>query len=779
MWCCRQRARLVIRCLSICFLGLIPAIAVEALELETAGDFIIEPSLAAANADDGFIDAHLAQHGARLSERVAHGAALRVRPMVAAATRSGADGKRSVTAHDISFCKQLMDSGVARSCSPNYIVRTSALPNDAYAPNLWGMLGGAAGMNASSAWDVSTGSADVVVAVVDTGVDYTHPDLAQNMWINSAEIPGNGIDDDGNGYVDDIHGINAAANSGNPYDNNGHGTHVAGTIGARGNNAIGVAGVNWNVRIMGLKFLGANGSGTLADAIKAIDYLVMMKNRGVNVRVANNSWGGGGYSAALYNAIAAAQGAGVIFVAAAGNEANDNDVSPSYPASYELDNVVSVAALDSSGNLAGFSNFGALGVDIAAPGVGILSTVPGGYQNLSGTSMATPHVAGALALLLAYQPTLSAAQAINRLYDSGVGLSSLQGLIRTGRRTDVDRMLRNLTSPVPPPPAPVGPCSYGVSSIPYVHDSSLEQEAVLVKGDELNYQSINFPFAFTFKGTEYWSAKVSLNGVIYFKGAPTGMDYRNTATAPASSIASLHTDLVSSLPVEGVRVKAQSDRVTVSWIARHYMKQGAGSTVVRTVLYPDGVIENYIEHPSQELAKYVNGNSTIGINGAGTGNAETVGFNNENLGNYLATRFTPQCGDETPGAIVTEASSAGLNRNDEIVPFGLRGMPFLLSARGNGDGALSLEVRINGTRCQQNHQIVMQQGVADLWGNVPVTRDISAIRFDLVGANGSKTHTRLRIKKSGAAKAKASPDKRRLSSRTHLRVCERVVNSLS
>lgn len=316
-------------------------------------------------------------------------------------------------------------------------IRIQATPNDPSYGSLWGLnntgqSGGTADIDidAPEAWDFSTGSASVVVGVVDTGIQYNHPDLAANMWTNPGEIAANGVDDDGNGVIDDVHGYNAQAENGDPRDDNGHGTHVAGTIGAVGNNSAGVVGVNWNVKLMALRFLGANGSGSLADAIAALQYAVVMKNRGVNLRVLNNSWGGSPPGPSLEAAIEATADAGIVFVAAAGNESNDNDVIPLSPGNVRLPNVISVAALTRTGALASFSNFGATTVDVAAPGVSIVSTYPtSAYATLSGTSMACPHVAGAAALLAAHQPQLSPADIRSRLLDTAKPLQNLNGLM--------------------------------------------------------------------------------------------------------------------------------------------------------------------------------------------------------------------------------------------------------------------------------------------------------------------------------------------------------------
>lgn len=308
-----------------------------------------------------------------------------------------------------SVLEELNANPMVEYAEPNYIYSINKLPNDPSFEKLWGLANtggkdpaGKAGVkgidiNAEKAWDTTTGSKNVVVAVIDTGVDFTHPDLARNAWINSVEAKGKaGVDDDGNGYVDDIHGYDFANDNGNVIDDHGHGTHCAGTIGGDGNNAEGVAGVNWSVSIMGLKFMTKDGSGSLANAIKSIDYA-----RNAGAHIMSNSWGGGGFSAALEKAIKDADDAGILFVAAAGNATQNTDTRPSYPASYEVDNVVSVAAADNRGSLGSFSNYGAKTVHVAAPGVNIYSTVPGGYKSMSGTSMAAPHVAGIAALLLA------------------------------------------------------------------------------------------------------------------------------------------------------------------------------------------------------------------------------------------------------------------------------------------------------------------------------------------------------------------------------------------
>ncbi|MEA1961288.1 MAG: S8 family peptidase, partial [Bacillota bacterium] len=304
---------------------------------------------------------------------------------------------------------------------PNYIYTASKYPDDPDFTSLWGLhntgqTGGTedADIDGLEAWDITTGSDSVVIAVIDTGVDYTHPDLAANIWTNTGEIPGNGMDDEGNGFIDDVHGYDFVNNDGDPMDDHFHGTHVAGTIGAAGNDGKGVVGVNWKVKIMPIKFLSASGSGSLSGAVKAIGYATKM-----GAMITNNSWGGGPYAQSLKDAIVSASKQNSLFVAAAGNSGTDNDISPIYPSSYEVANVIAVAATDHNDSLASFSCYGAESVDLAAPGVKIKSTYPDSkYGTISGTSMATPHVSGVAGLLLANDPGATVQELKSKLFGS-------------------------------------------------------------------------------------------------------------------------------------------------------------------------------------------------------------------------------------------------------------------------------------------------------------------------------------------------------------------------
>lgn len=305
-------------------------------------------------------------------------------------------------------------------------------------------LEGAASSNVTSAWDTSVGAPTKLVAVIDSGADLTHPDLVANIWANPKEIPGNGRDDDRNGFKDDVNGYDFVNKDAVPQDDYGHGSHVAGIVAAAGNNTTGVAGVAWGTKVVVVKALDESGSGYISDVAKALDYVVELRRKGAPIIAVNLSLGGSTYSSALYRAIERARNYDILVMAAAGNTADDNDSVPSYPANFKLDNIVSVAATDQTAQLAGYSNYGAGSVHLAAPGSAIVNVAlqgfyPDLYTSMQGTSMASPHVMGIAALIAAANPSLSALQVRSVLLSSVRPLTALSGLVITGGISDANQ----------------------------------------------------------------------------------------------------------------------------------------------------------------------------------------------------------------------------------------------------------------------------------------------------------------------------------------------------
>lgn len=415
---------------------------------------------------------------------------------------------------------QLKNNPNVEVVEPNYIYRINKTPNDPMLDQLWGMKNigqkdasnnaGVAGVDigAEQAWDIQTGSKDVVVAVIDTGIDYDNPDLKENVWTNEAELNGKaGVDDDKNGYVDDIHGYNFVNNTGDPKDDHGHGSHCSGTIGAKGDDGKGIVGVNWNVRIMGVKFLDANGSGSLEGAIKAIDYATKM-----GAKIQSNSWGGGGFSQTLKDAIDRANQAGALFVAAAGNESNNNDANPTYPASYDSANIVAVAAVDNRGQIASFSNYGRNKVHVGAPGVKIVSTTTNGYEAWSGTSMATPHVSGIAALLAANEPNLTNLEMKQRIISTAKPIPGLRGKTKSGGMANAFFALTN-KQPEPDVNDPVNwqKVDVSVSSThPYKEKTATEYEVNVAGAKEFALYFSKFETEAQYDFVEIYDAKGTL-----------------------------------------------------------------------------------------------------------------------------------------------------------------------------------------------------------------------------------------------------------------------------
>ena len=370
------------------------------------------------------------QNGASLRQLDAQGRDVKMRyiadgRIVKVSVPKGADRSRLI--------KTLAAHPAVEVAEPDYPLHALAIPNDPRFNELWGLnntgqSGGTAGadIKAADAWDISTGSHDIIIGIIDTGMDYNHPDLIDNRWVNPGNLPGS------------TYGYSTLNDEQDPMDSDSHGTHVAGTIGGSGNNGVGVSGVNWNVTLLPCQFLGPDG-GSTAGAIECINYFTDLKlNYGVDIKATNNSWGGGGFSETLRAAIESGGEAGILFIAASGNAGGNADSAPMYPAAYDLDVIVSVASTDRNDNMSGFSNYGVTSVDLGAPGSDILSTVPGnGYATYSGTSMASPHVAGAAALLWSVNPDLTADEMKTILMESGDSLVALEGKTVSGKRLNL------------------------------------------------------------------------------------------------------------------------------------------------------------------------------------------------------------------------------------------------------------------------------------------------------------------------------------------------------
>ncbi len=630
---------------------------------------------------------------------------------------------REVTQEDYTFCDDLVKNGIVKSCSPNFQIKINSTPNDPRFDEQWG-LGTYPGIEAATAWNVTTGSKEVVVAILDTGIDYKHPDLIPNLWVNNAEIPGNGVDDDNNGYIDDVYGMSAIEKEGNPYDKNGHGTHVAGIIGASADNNIGVAGINWNVKLMSCRFLDEDGVGNLSGAIEALNYAVAMKKRGVNVVVVNNSWGGNGYSSSLHNKVVEAIQNGISVVAAAGNESVNNDITPTYPANFEVDEVISVAALNKNQDLASFSNYGAKTVDIAAPGVSIISTYKDqSYRSMSGTSMATPFVSGAVALLKSIEPNLSPAAVKSRLLESGTVINTLSNVTSSGRTLNLKRLVFGEGESIEKD-GPTSSCSYGLDAGSFTPYKLTNTDTFLMDDDEVDeYKTISLPFKFPFFAGKYSTVTVSPNGVAYFQGYQT-FDYRNAETAPAYSIAALHTDIYyPETGVDAVRVAGDENHYTISWIGNNFQNSFYGRFAAHLTLYPSGQIDLAYDFDSDEQAAKIARTATVGIRGANETESVTYSYNQALLYQDTKIRFLANCGTPTQDPqepivtppekeklAVSKLQISALNARGKVVKMAIPNQKILLNVKGEGTGEINLNVLLNDRVCASPLTVKLNSG---------------------------------------------------------------------
>lgn len=502
---------------------------------------------------------------------------------------------------DDAAAKELLAEGVLEYIEPNYLYYASAT-NDPLFGEQWGHhnTGTQLGtpdidVDAPESWQITRGSEQVVVGVIDTGILLNHQDLSDNLLQGA--------------------GVNTITDDSNPDDDNGHGTHVAGIIGAVGQNGAGISGVSPRVKMVALKFLNANGAGTLDNAIEAINYAIQLKDSGVNLRILNNSWGGIAESQALNDAIAEANKRGILFVAAAGNSAADNDSSPMFPANSPNPNVISVAALDQHGNLADFSNYGANRVHVAAPGVQILSTFSdGGYRPLSGTSMAAPYVSGIAALLLAREPNLSVQELKKRIMETVKPLPALRGLVAAPGVVSAKNALEKIVTPLPAPERLAGYSHRSVSI-----SGELPQGERIQQIDD-GYTEVTLPFTFPFYREPVRRLAVSANGrVIPLPGnepLPSQADYSNR---PLPGISVYHLDLFPAVGSGGgVSMTLESKRVIFTWNVVPFQLRSSvdpkAAKQFQAVLEESGrIIFRYVDTESGHPLLDYGAASTIGI----------------------------------------------------------------------------------------------------------------------------------------------------------------------
>ncbi len=568
-------------------------------------------------------------------------------------------------------------SGLVEVAEPDILFRPAVLPNDPSFANgdQWalhntGQFGGLpdADIDAPEGWDRLNSASNIVVATIDSGARYTHQDLAANIWVNPGEIPGNHVDDDGNGFVDDVHGINAVADSGDPSDDLGHGTHVAGIIGAVGNNGVGICGVAWRVQIMPLRFLSPGQLGTLTDLLQCLNYA---QSKGA--RVVNCSFTTTTYSSTMSNAFWNLRAAGVVVAAAAGNEGQNNDLVPSYPASLKLDNIVAVTATTRTDGFSGY-NYGSASVHLGAPGSAIWSTYnrsDSDYAFDTGTSMAAPQVAGALALLRARYPSLTPPQLIARLLATVDQIPSLSGRCVSGGRLNLDRAL--------------GPRDYELVPAAFAWVATNGMSPVVLAGNGVS-GPFPLPFSFPFYGQNQTRVYISANGVVGFD--PTGLDVGSDVqlpggAAPNGAIYPYWDDLN---PGAGGQVWAGSiglapnRKFVVSWVdVPHAITLGGDSLFsFQAVLHESGEISfQYLNVTNGRPSLVAGKSASIGVEDSSGLSGTSYLYHAAALTNGQALVFTVNTGASAP------TLESSLLPGQDLIDLRLSGSPgrsYILSA---------------------------------------------------------------------------------------------------
>jgi hypothetical protein len=584
------------------------------------------------------------------------------------------------------YVRRYRQSGHVQVADLDYWIDLAALPNDPafitggqWHLNNTGQDGGVADadIDAPEAWDTLNSASNIIVAVIDSGIRQTHEDLAGNLWVNPSEIPGNGIDDDHDGIVDDVHGLNAAANSGDLTDNCGHGTHVAGILGAVGNNGLGVCGVSWRVQIMACKFLTGSISscgGSESDLIQCLDYARLKGAKVINCSIVTPST-----SAALSNAFWAVRNAGIVVVAAAGNSGTDNDVTPYYPASFAMDNVVAVTATTRADEFANL-NYGANSVHLGAPGVDILSTFyrsDADYATQTGTSLAAPCVAGAIALLRARFPSADYRQLIARVLATTDPLPSLTGRCITGGRLNLARAL--------------GTGGFTAGTAPFAWIATNAMTSIVLSDDGVSTPQ-PLPFAFSYYGQTYGQVYIGANGLMGFTSSNLGTAVNAdlpTLAAPNAIICPYWDDLNPALGGSvwlGALGAAPNRKFIVSWFEVPHKETAGGLTrfTFQVILHETGPIAfQYLQVESGRNTLLSGRSATVGVEDSTGWLATKYSYNGSPLllTNNQTILFMPQdAGALAPTLVATAASQKGQLL---LGVFGQPGQPCVLSTSLN------------------------------------------------------------------------------------------------